>query len=171
MLHRMLGNFMGGTQWGELDYLIIDMPPGTGDVALSLSQMLPQTGAVVVCTPQDVALLDAVKAIGMLKTVNIPILGMVENMSGFICDQCDKRHDIFGRGGAKKRSEELGLSFLGEVPLNLQLRTAGDSGQTANIFDDPIVAPYLEKLVYRLARQLADSAAEQPPMPSLPVLG
>ena len=96
MLHGAITQFLRDTDWGELDYLIIDMPPGTGDIALTLSQVLPLTGAVVVCTPQDVALLDAVKAIAMFRKVNIPILGMVENMSGFICPDCGKRYDIFG---------------------------------------------------------------------------
>lgn len=99
MLHNHMNLFLRQTQWGELDYLIVDMPPGTGDIALSLSQMLPVTGAVVVCTPQEVALLDAVKAISMLRTVKIPVIGMVENMSGFICPDCQKRYDIFGSGG------------------------------------------------------------------------
>ncbi len=95
MLHKAIQQFLGGTAWGELDYLIVDMPPGTGDVALSLSQSVPLTGAIVVCTPQDVALLDAVKAIAMFRKVNIPVLGMVENMSYFVCPGCSKRYDIF----------------------------------------------------------------------------
>jgi len=97
MLHGAITQFLRDTDWGDLDYLIIDMPPGTGDIALTLSQSLPLTGAVVVCTPQDVALLDAVKAIVMFRKVNIKVLGMVENMSGFVCPDCDKRHDIFGQ--------------------------------------------------------------------------
>ncbi len=99
MLHKAIQQFLGGVNWGELDYLIVDMPPGTGDVALSLSQSVPLTGAVVVCTPQDVALIDAVKAITMFKKVNIPILGIVENMSYFVCPDNGKRYDIFGHGG------------------------------------------------------------------------
>ena len=113
------------------------MPPGTGDIALTLSQMLPLTGAVVVCTPQDVALLDAVKAIAMFRKVNIPMLGMVENMSGFICPDCGKRYDIFGSGGAKRRAAELDVPFLGEVPINMQIRMHGDEGRTGVNFDDP----------------------------------
>ncbi len=105
MLHKAIQQFLGGTAWGELDYLIVDMPPGTGDVALSLSQSVPLTGAIVVCTPQDVALLDAVKAIAMFRKVNIPVLGMVENMSYFVCPDCSKRYDIFGAGGAKRTAE------------------------------------------------------------------
>ncbi|MCA9268817.1 MAG: Mrp/NBP35 family ATP-binding protein, partial [Planctomycetales bacterium] len=122
MLHHTMTAFLGNTNWGDLDYLVIDMPPGTGDVALSLSQLLPITGAVVVCTPQQVALLDAVKAISMFRTVKIPVLGMVENMSGFVCPDCGKRYDIFGSGGAKAKAEEMGVPFLGDVPLHMSIR-------------------------------------------------
>jgi ATP-binding protein involved in chromosome partitioning len=170
MLHSYVTQFLRDVEWGELDYLIIDMPPGTGDIALSLSQVLPLTGAVIVCTPQEVALLDAVRAISMFRTVNIPILGMVENMSGFLCPECGKRYDIFGSGGARQKAEELGVPFLGDVPLNMQIRTAGDAGQTQANFDDPLLAPYLEKLVVGLVRVLAQTAAARPPMMQLPVL-
>src|SRR5262245_27397274 len=170
MLHSYVTQFLRDVNWGPLDYLIIDMPPGTGDVALSLSQVLPLTGAVIVCTPQEVALLDAERAISMFRTVNIPILGMVENMSGFICPDCGKRYDIFGSGGARQKAEELGVPFLGEVPLNMSIRTAGDAGTTAKNFNDPLVAPYLEKIVVALVRNLATSAAAKPPMMQLPVL-
>ncbi len=131
MLHQALTQFLRDTDWGPLDWLIIDMPPGTGDVALSLSQLLPLSGAVVVCTPQDVALLNAVKAIAMFRKVEIEVLGMVENMSHFICPQCGSRHDIFGSGGARRKAAELGVPFLGEVPLNTRLRILGDEGQLA----------------------------------------
>src|SRR5262245_21875653 len=136
MLHGAITQFLRDTAWGELDYLIIDMPPGTGDIALTLSQMLPLSGAVVVCTPQDVALLDAIKAVAMFRKVNIPILGMVENMSGFVCPDCGKRYDIFGSGGAEKRAAELGIGFLGAVPIQIDIRVAGDQGNTAANFDN-----------------------------------
>jgi ATP-binding protein involved in chromosome partitioning len=171
MLHGAIQQMLGQTLWGDLDYLIIDMPPGTGDIALTLSQMLPLTGAVVVCTPQEVALLDAVKAIAMFRKVNIPVLGMVENMSGFICPDTGKRYDIFGSGGARRRAGELNVPFLGEVPLNMQIRINGDEGLTAGNYDDPIVGPFLDKIVTTLVRNAAQSAAIKPPMPSLPVLG
>ncbi len=170
MLHGAITQFLRDTRWGNLDYLIIDMPPGTGDIALTLSQMLPLTGAVVVCTPQEVALLDAVKAIAMFRKVNIEVLGMVENMSGFICPDCGKRYDIFGSGGARDKAEELQVPFLGEVPINMQVRVQGDAGKTSAVFDDPTVAPFLERIVFRLVKNLADSVAAAPPMPSLPVL-
>lgn len=170
MLHGAVVQFLRDTDWGELDYLIIDMPPGTGDIALTLSQTLPLTGAVVVCTPQDVALLDAVKAVAMFRKVNIPILGVVENMSGFVCPDCQKRQDVFGSGGARQRAEELGAPFLGEVPINIQIREHGDEGTTMRNFDDPATAPFLEKIVYQLSKHIADKASATPPMPQLPVL-
>lgn len=169
-LHGAVTQFLRDTAWGPLDYLIIDMPPGTGDVALTLSQLLPLTGAVVVCTPQEVALLDAIKAISMFHTVNIPILGMVENMSGFLCPDNNKRYDIFGKGGARQKAEELGIPFLGDVPITMSIREHGDSGVTNQNFDDPQVAPYLEKICAALVRNLAAKAAAAPPMVSLPVL-
>lgn len=170
MLHQAITNFLRDTNWSGPDYLIIDMPPGTGDIALTLSQLLPLTGAVVVCTPQDVALLDAVKAINMFRTVKIPVLGMVENMSGFICSECGTVHDIFGSGGAEKRANELGVPFLGKVPLDLQVRLNGDAGQTGQNFDSPATREHLAAICHNLARKLAESARENPPKPSLPVL-
>ena len=170
MLHGAITNFLRDTRWGDLDYLIIDMPPGTGDIPLTLSQMLPLTGAVVVGTPQEIALLDVVKAIAMFRKVNIPVLGMVENMSGFVSPDTGKRFDIFGAGGARARAEELDVPFLGEVPIVIQIRVNGDAGKTAANFDDPQTAPFLAGICYRLVRNLADSTAAAPPMPSLPVL-
>jgi len=171
MLHGAITQFLRDTAWGDLDYLIIDMPPGTGDIALTLSQTLPLTGAVVVCTPQQVALIDAVKAIAMFRKVNIPLLGMVENMSGFICPDTGKRYDIFGAGGARKAAEELKVPFLGEVPLNMQIRINGDEGLTMGNYDDKIVGPYLEKIVATLVRNIADSTMSKPPSMALPMLG
>lgn len=171
MLHGAITQFLRDTNWGDLDYLIIDMPPGTGDIALTLSQSLPLTGAVVVCTPQEVALLDAVKAIAMFRKVNIPLLGMVENMSGFICPDNGKRYDIFGHGGARRKAEELNVPFLGELPLNMLIREHGDAGSTLANFDDPIVGPYLTKLVAALSRNIAQNAVSKSPSIQLPVLG
>jgi len=171
MLHGAVTQFLRDTNWGDLDYLIIDMPPGTGDIALSLSQLLPLTGAIVVCTPQDVALLDAVKAIAMFRKVRIPVLGVIENMSGFVCPGCGQRHDIFGSGGARQRAEELGVPFLGDVPIQLKIREYGDEGRTEANFAEPAVGACLEGICYRLVKQLAESAAAAPPQPQLPVLG
>jgi ATP-binding protein involved in chromosome partitioning len=170
MLHHALTQFLRDTAWGPLDYLVVDMPPGTGDVALSLSQLVPISGAVVVCTPQEVALLDAVKAISMFRKVSIPILGMVENMSGFVCPDCNRRYDIFGRGGAERRAAELGIPFLGDVPITIAIRERGDAGQTAANFTDPQAAPYLEAIAKNLVRNLADKHRAAPPLPTLNVL-
>jgi ATP-binding protein involved in chromosome partitioning len=162
MLHHYLTSFLRDTAWGELDYLIIDLPPGTGDVSLSLSQLLPLTGAVVVCTPQDVALLDAEKAIAMFRTLNVPVLGMVENMSSFICTACGTRHDIFGTGGARAAAERLQVPFLGEVPINVQIRIRGDAGQTGANFDDAASSPYLTAICQRLVRGRTQQPAALP---------
>jgi ATP-binding protein involved in chromosome partitioning len=170
MLHGAITQFLRDTAWGELDYLIIDMPPGTGDIALTLSQMLPLTGAVVVCTPQDVALLDAVKAIAMFRKVNIPLLGMVENMSGFVCPDNGKRYDIFGSGGAKTRAAELQIPFLGDVPIHMSIRENGDAGTTVANYNDPAVAPYLDAIVERLVQNIADRVANASAPAQLPSL-
>ncbi|MBM3998212.1 MAG: Mrp/NBP35 family ATP-binding protein [Planctomycetes bacterium] len=171
MLHGAVMQFLRDTEWGELDYLIVDMPPGTGDVAITISQAIPLTGAVVVCTPQEVALLDAVKAIAMFRKVNIPVLGMVENMSGFICPDTGKRYDIFGRGGARAKAEELGIAFLGEAPIHIALRERGDDGATIDNIHDPVVGPYLRSIAHTLVKNLATAAAARPARPALPVLG
>ena len=170
MLHHALTQFLRDTEWGDLDYLIVDMPPGTGDVALTLSQLLPLSGAVVVCTPQDLALLDAVKAIAMFRKVKIDVVGMVENMSHFICPDCGSRHDIFGSGGARRKAAELDVPLLGEVPLNTQMRIYGDEGKVAAAFDDASSAPYLESLAANLVRNLVKRRRENPPLPTLTVL-
>jgi ATP-binding protein involved in chromosome partitioning len=170
MLHGAITQFLRDTLWGELDYLVIDMPPGTGDIALTLSQLLPLTGAVVVCTPQDLALLDAVKAIAMFRKVQIPVLGMVENMSYFLCPNCDKRYDIFGSGGAQRRAAELSIPFLGEVPIHISIRANGDAGETARDFDEPATAGFFEEICHRLVKNLAEAHRRKPPLPSLPVL-
>jgi ATP-binding protein involved in chromosome partitioning len=170
MLHGAITQFLRDTEWGDLDYLVIDMPPGTGDIALTLSQLLPLSGAVVVCTPQDVALLDAVKAIAMFRKVSIPLLGMVENMSYFICPDCGKRYDIFGSGGAKRRAADLDVPFLGEVPISIGIRERGDAGQTSGNFADAATADFFQQICLRLVRQMTAGHKAQPPMPSLSVL-
>lgn len=171
MLHGAITQFLRDTAWGDLDYLIIDMPPGTGDIALTLSQLLPLTGAVVVCTPQDVALLDAVKAIAMFRKVHIPLLGVVENMSYFLCPDNGMRYDIFGSGGARAKSLELDVPFLGEVPIQIPIRERGDAGRTAENPRDAESGDYFRQIVMRLVRQIADSRAVAPPLPSLAILG
>ncbi len=128
MLMKALEQFLHGTRWGELDYLVIDLPPGTGDVQLSLVQMTPVAGAIVVTTPQDLALIDVKKAVRMFEKVGVPILGVIENMSYFLCPHCSGRSEIFGHGGAEATCRQMGLKFLGEVPLQVELREASDAG-------------------------------------------
>ncbi len=170
MLHGAITQFLRDTAWGHLDYLIIDLPPGTGDIALTLSQLLPLTGAVVVCTPQEVALLDAVKAIAMFRKVSIPVLGMVENMSGFVCPDCQKRYDIFGSGGAQRKAAEMDVPFLGDLPINMQIRACGDQGAISQVFEDEATRPSLEALTLQLARNLTQRVKGSPSLPTLNVL-
>ena len=129
MLHSVIQQFLRGVDWGELDYLIIDLPPGTGDVALSLIQSAPLTGAIVVTTPSDVSLEDARKAIHMFHQVKVPILGIVENMSYLDCPHCNKRIDVFSSGGGRRTAEQMQVPFLGELPLDPKVRIGGDSGR------------------------------------------
>ncbi len=128
MLHKTIEQFLGQTDWGELDYLLVDLPPGTGDVQLSLCQLMPLTGAAVVSTPQDVALTVAEKAIIMFGKLRTPVLGIVENMSGFVCSHCGAREEVFGSGGARRYAEERRIPFLGEIPLATEIRTTSDAG-------------------------------------------
>lgn len=161
MLHKWLTQLLHQTDWGPLDYLVIDMPPGTGDVALTLSQTVQIAGAVVVCTPQQVALLDAVKAISMFNQVKIPVLGMVENMTG----------EMFGRGGAKAKAEQLKLPFLGEVPSDPQIRICGDEGRIADLFQPGGTSrDALLQMCERTAMQVARNLLETPQMPTLEIL-
>ncbi len=170
MLHSALTQFVRDTAWGDLDYLVVDMPPGTGDVAISLSQLLSVTGAVVVCTPQDVALLDATRAITMFRKVEIEVLGMVENMSFFLCPTCGDRHEIFGSGGAKRRAVEMEVPLLGEVPLDIQLRILGDEGRVFASMDHTPTREYLEAIPHVLVGNLARARRRSPVMPKLPLL-
>ncbi|HEX9780813.1 MAG TPA: Mrp/NBP35 family ATP-binding protein [bacterium] len=136
MLHKAVQQFLGGVVWGELDYLIIDLPPGTGDVQLSLCQSTPITGAVIVSTPQDVALNVAQKAIAMFKKLNAPILGILENMSYYECPHCRTREEIFGSGGARRIAERMGIPVLGAIPLATAVRTGSDAGRPI-VLSDP----------------------------------
>ncbi|MEK6234680.1 MAG: Mrp/NBP35 family ATP-binding protein, partial [Planctomycetales bacterium] len=171
MLHGAITQFLRDTEWGELDYLVIDMPPGTGDIALTLSQLLPSNAsAVVVCTPQDVALLDAVKAVAMFREVKLPMLGIVENMSYFQCPGCDKRYDIFGSGGARRRAGDLNVPFLGEIPININIREMGDAGQTTQLFDSEEIAQYFQPICTKVAKSISDKAKQAPSLPGLPML-
>ena len=128
MLHGVIQQFFREVNWGELDYLVIDMPPGTGDVALSLSQTVPVSGAVAVTTPQKVSLADTRRAIRMYQKLNIPVLGLLENMSHFVCPSCSHESDIFGKGGGEALAEQMKIPFLGQIPLYEPIRVGGDSG-------------------------------------------
>ncbi|MEQ1628482.1 MAG: Mrp/NBP35 family ATP-binding protein [Nitrospira sp.] len=128
MVHQYLQAFFRDVLWGELDYLLLDLPPGTGDVQLSISQMVPLAGAITVTTPQEVALYDVRKGMAMFQKVNVPLLGIVENMSSFVCGHCGERTDIFSHGGGERAAEKLGIPFLGRIPIDPAIRDGGDSG-------------------------------------------
>src|SRR5580698_292820 len=146
MLHSVIQQFLRGVDWGELDYLPIDLPPGTGDVALSLIQTAPLSGAVVVTTPSDVSLEDARKAINMFVQVRVPIIGLVENMSYLIAPGSGERIDVFGQGGGKRTAENMSVPFLGELALDPQVRVGGDSGMpvSAHVGDEPHGLPFFK---------------------------
>jgi ATP-binding protein involved in chromosome partitioning len=135
MVIGALEQLLRDVAWGELDFLIVDMPPGTGDVQLSMSQRVPLAGAVIVSTPQDVALGDARKGLNMFRRTEVPILGLVENMSYFVCPKCDERTEIFGHGGARQTAAEMNAPFLGELPLNAAIRETSDAGQPITVSD------------------------------------
>ena len=128
MLHGVVRQFFQDVRWGELDYLVVDMPPGTGDVALSLSQTVPVSGAIVVTTPQNVSLSDSRRAVGMYRKLNVPTLGVIENMSFYVCPDCNCESDLFGKGGGERVAGELDVPFLGQLPLYAPIRVGGDTG-------------------------------------------
>jgi ATP-binding protein involved in chromosome partitioning len=154
MLHSVIQQFLRGVDWGQLDYLIVDLPPGTGDVQLSLIQTAPLTGAVVVTTPSEVSLEDARKAIHMFQQVRVPILGLVENMSYLECPHCHERIDVFSHGGGRKTAETMNIPFLGELPLDPAVRIGGDTGQPITLGDAG--APFVA-----IAREVQRRAAEE----------
>src|SRR5216684_7346521 len=151
MLHSIIKQFLGSVQWGQLDYLVIDLPPGTGDVALSLIQTVPLTGSIVVSTPSDVALQDARKAIEMFRQMKVDIVGVVENMSYFVCPHCNHEIDIFSRGGAEKTASQFGVAFLGNVQLDPDIRKSGDTGKPAVLEGEE--SPHA-KALYEFARKV-----------------
>ena len=152
MLHSVIQQFLRNVDWGELDYLILDLPPGTGDVQLTLTQTVPLSGGVIVTTPSDVALEDARKAVGMFREVKVEVLGIVENMSYFLCPHCGARVEIFSHGGGKRTSEDFGIPFLGEIALHPEVRAGGDHGSpvAARGPDSPEA-----KSFYDIAKQVA----------------
>jgi ATP-binding protein involved in chromosome partitioning len=164
MTHGVVKQFLEQVEWGELDYLIVDLPPGTGDVPLSLAQSIPMTGAVIVCTPQDIALIDARRAVAMYGQLNVPCIGIIENMSYYLCPKCGNRDEIFDHGGAKASAEELGVPFLGEIPLNVSLRRYGDGGTPEKLFTDTddYVRQAISRVVENMAGQVSIKSAETP---------
>jgi ATP-binding protein involved in chromosome partitioning len=151
MLHSIIRQFLGSVRWGALEYLVVDLPPGTGDVALSLIQTVPLTGAIVVSTPSDVSLQDARKAIAMFRQMKVDLIGMVENMSYFVCPHCNHEIDIFSRGGAEKTAKEFEVPFLGNVELDPAIRGAGDSGKPSVLEGEDSAHA---KSLYALARKV-----------------
>ena len=159
MLHSAIQQFMGGVVWGELDYLVVDLPPGTGDITLSMAQSVPVAGAVVVTTPQGVSVSDVRKAVMMFKQLNIPVLGAVENMSYFACPHRNERTDIFGHGGGATMAQELGIPFLGEVPIDTRVRTGGDEGAPiVEAHPDAPAAKALAEVAGKVAAQISIQA-------------
>ncbi len=157
MLHQIVRQFLGQVEWGQLDYMVVDLPPGTGDIALSLVQNVPLTGAVVVSTPSDVALQDARKAIEMFRQMKVDLIGVVENMSYFVCPHCNHEVDVFSRGGAEKMAQSYSVPFLGNIALDPEVRKAGDGGK-------PIVlegqnSPHA-KSIFEFAQRVAARVSE-----------
>lgn len=167
MVTQALEQLLGDTNWGDLDYLVIDLPPGTGDIQLTLSQKIPVSGAIIVTTPQDIALLDARKGLKMFEKVEVPILGIVENMSIHICSQCGHAEHIFGEGGGQRMAEQYGVNYLGGLPLDIKIREQVDNGNPS-VAADPdgkvaqIYKDIARKAAARLARQAKDYSTKFP---------
>lgn len=153
MVHGIVQQFLSDVLWGELDYLIIDLPPGTGDAQLTLTQLAPLSGAVIVTTPQDVALIDARKGLRMFERVNVPVLGIIENMSYFVCPHCGSQTDIFSTGGGERCAAEIKVPFLGRIPLDGTVRECGDAGT-------PIVAAHPDHAVSKTYARIAHALVE-----------
>ncbi len=158
MIHNAIRQFLDDVEWGGLDYLVIDLPPGTGDASLSLSQSLSLTGAVIVTTPQQVALDDVVRGVSMFKQLNVPVFGIIENMSYFVAPDTGTRYDIFGHGGGKKMAAEVDADFLGEVPLESEVRAGGDEGTPIVVRDPDSSAA---KSIREIARKVASAISVQ----------
>jgi ATP-binding protein involved in chromosome partitioning len=163
MVHRLLQQFLADVEWGELDYLVCDLPPGTGDVQLSLSQLIPIAGAVMVTTPQEVSIVDVVKGIAMFEKVEIPILGIVENMSYYKCPACGHTDEIFSHGGGKRLAQEVGAPFFGEIPIDTRIRFGGDAGVPIVLSSpDSENAALFMDLATRTALEIAKNVLSKP---------
>lgn len=168
LVAQLITQFLNDVDWGELDYLIIDLPPGTGDVQLTLVQKIPISGAVIVATPQDVALADAVKGLKMFQEVKTPVLGIVENMSGFVCPDCGSTHYIFRQGGAKRTAEEHEVPFLGEIPIEPAIVAGGDEGKPfVTTYPDSKTAAAFDGIAAGVATRLAADAIAKPRKPTI----
>ena len=167
MVMSALKQMLNEVEWGELDVLVVDMPPGTGDAQLTMAQSVPLAGAVIVSTPQDLALIDARKGLNMFNRVDVPVLGLVENMSYFICTKCGERHDIFGHGGARNEAARIGVPFLGEVPLEMAIRETSDAGTPVVVSspDGPHATIYRE-----IAARVRDALAARQGAPKGPAI-
>ncbi len=165
MVHGVIRQFLSDVKWGELDYLVLDLPPGTGDAALTICQTAPLAGAVIVTTPQEMSLIDARKGLQMFRRVNVPVLGIVENMSYFVCDGCQKQHALFGQGGAERAAKELDTDLIARLPLQPDVVEAGDSGKPT-VLSSPAspAATEFRALAGVVARKLALLAVEAPPV-------
>ena len=157
MLHQIVRQFLGLVEWGHLDYMVVDLPPGTGDVALSLVQTVPLTGAIVVSTPSDVSLQDARKAIEMFRQMKVDLVGVAENMSYFVCPHCQHEIDIFSRGGAERTAQQFGVPFLGSIQLDPEVRKAGDTGKPVVLEGEN--SPHA-KSMYAFARKVMERVAD-----------
>ncbi|MCI0706901.1 MAG: iron-sulfur cluster carrier protein ApbC [Ignavibacteriae bacterium] len=163
--------FMSDVEWGELDYLVFDLPPGTGDIQLTLVQTIPLTGAVIVTTPQDVALADARKGLVMFTKVNVPVFGIAENMSYYVCSHCGQRENIFDTGGGRRTATELNVPFLGEIPINTAIRVGGDNGKPCVMAEpESAHAQAFRTMARNLAAQISIQNVMAPPMPKVEIL-
>jgi ATP-binding protein involved in chromosome partitioning len=167
MVTQALEQLLRQTNWSDLDYLVVDMPPGTGDIQLTLCQKVPLTGAVIVTTPQDIALLDARKGLKMFEKVGVPVLGVVENMSVYVCPNCGHSEHIFGADGGRKMAEQYGVDYLGALPLNLSIREQADSGRPSVVADPDgeiagIYKSVARKVAVKIALRAKDFSAKFP---------
>jgi ATP-binding protein involved in chromosome partitioning len=167
MVTQALAQLLETTRWGDLDYLIVDMPPGTGDTQLTLTQRVPVSGAIIVSTPQDIALLDARKGLRMFQKVEVPVLGIVENMSTHVCSNCGHEEHIFGAGGGRKMAEQYGVALLAELPLDIRIREQADSGKPTVVAEPEGV---LAKAYIDLARRTAARLATIDAGPAFPTI-
>jgi ATP-binding protein involved in chromosome partitioning len=172
LLHKMVTSFFREVRWTDVDYLIVDMPPGTGDVALSLAQYIPVTGVVVVTTPQTVSLADTKRAVAMFRKLDVPVIGLVENMSHFVCPSCGHESDLFGRGGGERLAAELSVPFAGRIPLYEPVRIGGDEGIPIVIgHPDSVPAHALMSAAERVAQQVSVASFAQRTIPLTPTAG